>query len=723
MRNFLKLLLISILLLPLSVASAKNTVPATNCPVVGLVERLLPGYESQFIFEVISTGKDKDKDYFELSSSGSKIKITGNNPVSVSAGLNWYLKYYCNCSFSFCKDQLELPKKLPLLKEKIRKETKLIYNFYMNYCTFGYTTPFWDWERWEREIDLMALNGINTPMAMVGVEVVWRNTLRRFGYTDREIKEFLCGPVYFPWFLMANMEKLGGPLPDEWFDRQVVLQRKILKRMREFGMRPVFQAFFGMVPNSLKEKYPDAKIADQGLWQSFKRPEILLSTDSLFARMSRVWYQEYEKLFGRTDCFAGDLFHEGGISEGLDVPQIARGVQAKMMEYEPNAIWFIQAWGDNPQNELLSGLDKRHTIIVDLSAEYWTRWKERKGFNGFPWIWSHVTDYGGNIGLHGRLDAIAKGSLDGRSDPVASASMIGIGAVPEGIEVNPIAFDLANEMRWREEAVDVEEWVAKYARRRYNTEDENIEKAWNIFYRTVYGTYENHRRPSESVFCAQPSLKGDLITASAWNQCKIYYDPQLYAKGVAYLLESSEELERKETYQFDVVDMVRQYLADLGRDAYARIVQAYRNKERKILAEQSERFLELMKDQDKLLSSYNHFFVGRWLGLARSASQIKKHQDLYEKNARQLIGTWSEENTMLRDYAHKEWGGMLKDYYYPRWKAYLDYLSASLDGKDLPEPDSFLEERKWIESHNRYTFVQVDAVKVAKELFGKYYSD
>ena len=30
--------------------------------------------------------------------------------------------------------------------------------------------------------------------------------------------------------------------------------------MRELGMDPVFQGFYGMVPNSLKEKFPKATI-------------------------------------------------------------------------------------------------------------------------------------------------------------------------------------------------------------------------------------------------------------------------------------------------------------------------------------------------------------------------------------------------------------------------------------------------------------------------------
>lgn len=689
-------------------------------PIQGLMKRLIPGYENKFIIEQVS--ESGNGDFFELSSQNGKIKIKGNSPVSIASGLNWYLKYYCNCSYSFCGDQNTLPKKLPMLSQKVRRNSELQHNFYMNYCTFSYTAAYWTWERWEREIDLMALNGITTPMAMVGVEAVWRNTLREFDFTDNEIKDFLCGPAYFGWLLMGNLEKHGGPLPDEWFDRQIELQKKILERMREYGMKPVFQGFFGMVPQSLRLKYPEAEIADQGKWLGFNRPPVLLSTDPLFEQMAEVWYDEYERLFGKTDYFGGDLFHEGGKTEGIDVAEVASGVQKCMLEYNPNAQWFIQAWGDNPKDQLLAGLDRKHTIIVDLSAEFWTRWKDRKGFNGFPWIWSHVTNYGGNIGLHGRLDAIAKGSLDGRSDPYASKCMVGIGAVPEGIEVNPVSFDLANEMRWRNDSVNLHDWIKKYSDRRYGNEDKVLEEAWDIFYRTAYGTYDKHRRPSESVFCAKPSLKGKRITASAWSQCKTFYDTELYAEGVNLFLSRSEKYKNKETYKYDAVDFVRQYLSDLGRSAYYDIVDAYKDGNKQVFEEKRKLFLNIILDQDKLLSSHPYFNVGRWLAQARAASTVKEYQDLYEFNARQLIGTWSAENTSLRDYGHREWGGMLKDYYYPRWNVYLNYLSEKLSGKDVKEPDLFPAERKWIESHNEYVLPDEDAVSVAKAMFKKYYN-
>lgn len=690
-------------------------------PVKQMLERFQKGLSSRFEIEV-SSYSDQD-DYFELYGGGRKVTVRGNNYVSVAFGINWYLKYYCHAHVSFCEDQLpNLPVDLPQVKE--RHTTKLSDNFYMNYCTFSYTTAFWDWKRWEREIDLMAMSGINMPMAMVGAEVVWRNTLLKFGYTLSEVKEFLCGPAYFGWLLMGNLENIGGPLPDEWFNEQIALQKKIVARMCEYGMRPVFQGFFGMIPSSLKEKFPEVRLIEQGLWNSLQRPPILDPADPLFEQMAKVWYVEYEKLYGKADLFGGDFFHEGGKTGSIDVTDAARRVQTAMKQYNPDATWVIQAWLGNPRKKLLAGLDKKNTLIVDLSAEFWDNWQKRKGFDGFSWLWSHISNYGGNIGLHGRLDVIATAPVDAQKDLAASPSMKGTSSTPEGIEVNLVVFDLLNEMRWRSKHLDLDVWLKEYAARRYGAEDENLKEAWIIFHHTAYGTYSGHPRPSESVFCAPPSLKRDKITASAWSQCRIFYDPQLFAQGVGLFLQSADRLKQVSTYRYDVVDFVRQYLANLGREAYYSLVDAYREKSMEQLDYWSKSFLSLIEDQDALLSTHERFFVRHWLNMARSKSQYPELQDLYEHNARMLIGTWTEELSPVRDYAHKEWGGMLRDYYLPRWTNYIAYLKGTLEGQILTIPDSFQAERRWVNTHNKYSIVaNADPVETARKLYNKYRSN
>ena len=72
-------------------------------------------------------------------------------------------------------------------------------------------------------IDFMAIKGINMPLAITGLEAVWRRTLLAFGVDGQEAREFLCGPAYLAWQWMTNMEGVCGPLPKSWIDQQQAL--------------------------------------------------------------------------------------------------------------------------------------------------------------------------------------------------------------------------------------------------------------------------------------------------------------------------------------------------------------------------------------------------------------------------------------------------------------------------------------------------------------------
>lgn len=51
------------------------------------------------------------------------------------------------------------------------------FRYYQNVCTFSYSSVWWDWPRWQREIDWMALNGINLPLAFTGQEALWQEVV------------------------------------------------------------------------------------------------------------------------------------------------------------------------------------------------------------------------------------------------------------------------------------------------------------------------------------------------------------------------------------------------------------------------------------------------------------------------------------------------------------------------------------------------------------------
>ncbi|MEO5648583.1 MAG: alpha-N-acetylglucosaminidase TIM-barrel domain-containing protein, partial [Ginsengibacter sp.] len=231
-----------------------------------LAERIVPQWSGRIIFEKVASEKDR----FELESRDGKLIVYGNNNNSMATGLNYYLKNYCHTSVSWYKDDpIELPQQMPVLPVRIKQEARCQNRFFLNYCTFGYSMPWWKWKDWERLIDWMALNGVNMPLAISGQEAVWYKVWRQLGLSDFQIRSYFTGPAYLPWHRMANIDSWGGPLPKDWINGQVVLQKKILKRERELNMKPVLPAFAGHVPASLKSVFPAAKITSLGSWAGF----------------------------------------------------------------------------------------------------------------------------------------------------------------------------------------------------------------------------------------------------------------------------------------------------------------------------------------------------------------------------------------------------------------------------------------------------------------------
>lgn len=108
------------------------------------------------------------------SVSNGTIEITGTSGVSVANGFNYYLKRYLNCHISWSGNQLKVPTTLPPIKSPIRVVIQDKFRYYENVCTVSYSMVWWDFGRWQQEIDWMALNAINFPLAFNGQELIYR---------------------------------------------------------------------------------------------------------------------------------------------------------------------------------------------------------------------------------------------------------------------------------------------------------------------------------------------------------------------------------------------------------------------------------------------------------------------------------------------------------------------------------------------------------------------
>lgn len=693
-------------------------------PVNGLLERIDSGASKKFIIQV----KKGQSDFFELDQKGDKVVIRGNNYVNIATGLNWYLKYYAGIHLSWNGMTAKLPESLPKVSTPVRKETNLSLRYDFNYCTYSYTMAFWDWKRWEKEIDWMALHGINLPLAVVGQECVWKNMLEKLGYTKEEINKFIAGPAFLAWWAMNNLEGWGGPNPDSWYTQQEALQKKILKRMREYGIEPVFPGYSGMVPHDANKKL-GLNVTEPALWNGFTRPAFLLPTDSRFNEIASLYYKELEKLFGKANYYSMDPFHELEDAGSVDFDAAGKAVLKAMKDVNPKATWVIQGWTENPRPEMIKNLNNGDILILDLFSEcrpMWgipSIWKREKGYEQHDWLFCMIENFGGNVGLHGRMDQLLNNFYLTKNNPLA-AHLKGIGLTMEGSENNPVMFELMCELPWRPEKFTKEEWLKDYLFARYGVRDEKITQAWSILADGIYNCPfgNNQQGPHESIFCGRPGLNN--FQASSWSKMQNYYDPTSTEAAARLMLEVADKYKGNNNFEYDLVDIVRQSLSDRGRIVYNQTIADFKSFDKKSFAAHSQEFLNILLAQDRLLGTRSEFRVGRWIEQARNLGTTPEEKNLYEWNARVQITTWGNRvcanDGGLRDYAHKEWNGLLKDFYYKRWAAYWQTLQDVLDGKPMVELDYYAMEEPWTLAHNPYASQpEGDCVSVAKEVFNE----
>ena len=649
--------------------------------------------------------KENNEDIFIIETKKDKLYISASSTSAASRGLDWYVKHVANQSISHMGDNVKNLKKLPEVTQPIKKKSFVPYRYALNYCTINYSFSFYTWNEWEKELDWMALNGVNIMLAPVGTEKVWYNTLIKLGYTDQEAKAFIPGPAFTAWWLMGNLEGWGGPVSNQLIDQQADLQKKILKRMKELGIEPILQGFYGMVPHDLnkKEGFKDAPVIDQGKWvfTEFTRPAILVPTSSHFSQVADVYYDEMKKLYGNDiKYFGGEPFHEGGKTKGVDVPAVAKHVQETMQKNYPNSTWVLQGWQSNPSDDILKGLKKENTLIIELFGENTDNWYKRKGYSGTSFIWSNVSNFGEKNGLYGKLQRFIDEVYRAKNSEYGQY-LKGVGIIPEGIINNPVAYDLMLDLAWQDEKPNLDEWLKAYTIYRYGKENQQVINAWKEFAQTVYSNPEVYQEgPSETIYAARPSLSVNPV--SSWGTRKRNYDMKRFKNAVKIFVQADDQFKDIETYQTDKIDFLRQVWSDKGDDAYARLVSTINYQDKERIKNAGNAFIDMVKTQDELLGNNKFFTLNRWLDEATNFGKNLPDAKNVMYNAKGQITFWGPDNlprTTLRDYAHKDWNGLLGSLYLERWKVFVD---NSINGKISNPEDFYKMEVEWSKKPDLY---------------------
>ena len=652
----------------------------------GLARRIVPAYASRIDF--VQTADTTDA--FEVSAKGKRLIIKGNNANSMAVGLNWYLNNVCLSTVSWhADDPVDVPEVMPLPDSAVRIEALVPRRFFLNYCTFGYTMPWWKWRDWERLIDWMALNGVNEPLAITGQEAVWLKVWKQFGLTEEEIRAYFTGPAHLPWHRMCNIDGVDGPLPKSWTDSQVSLQQQILARERSLGMRPVLPAFAGHVPARLKELYPGAAITDISGWAGFppeNLPHFLAPSDSLYPLIQKAFIEEQTRLFGTDHIYGFELFNE------VDAPSwdpetlagIARGAYGSVAAVDPQAEWLQMGWMFHydrkhwtPENvkAYLQAVPAGKVTLLDYYTEHTPVWTRTEKFYGQPFLFCYLGNFGGNTMLAGpfREESRRIGAA------LSEGGAAGIGCTLEGFGLNMPLYEYVLGRAW-DTGVSDDVWVERLADRRAGAVSTPARKAWSSLMDSVYVHGSISQGP---LLCGRPCLEGwkgwTVIPKTWWehNTLVRIWESVLEAGSASTL------------HRYDAVMLGCQVLGgyySVLRDSFS---QAYYEGDLESARAAGARMKELAADIDRLAGCEPSFRMDKWLSDAAAFATTPEEESYYRHNAWHLVTTWGGS---LRDYASRLWSGLISAYYAPRWELFIDEVLACM-AEGRPFDQDALDER------------------------------
>src|SRR5688572_5802804 len=104
--------------------------------VEGLLHRLLPGRQHEFVFEALPPSSLRDA--FEIAVNGGRAVLRGTSETARASALFWYLTRAGGCDVFWEASQLGLASPLPAI-EPTRRESPHQHRYYFNPCTFSYS--------------------------------------------------------------------------------------------------------------------------------------------------------------------------------------------------------------------------------------------------------------------------------------------------------------------------------------------------------------------------------------------------------------------------------------------------------------------------------------------------------------------------------------------------------------------------------------------------------
>ena len=400
----------------------------------------------------------------------------------------------------------------------------------------------------------------------------------------------------------------------------------------------------------------------------------------------------------------------GGACRPPDAAWLARGSAAYAgiaRTAGDGAFWLWQGWALNVMGGATAANAARlrgfaaaapgRFVVADMSVTgsppQWQLFES----GDVPFIHTALFTFGGNDALKGNLsalDAALPWAAFDDSGALRAPGLLGTGWTPEGIDQNPVVYEMINEANFRTgPRGDVAAYLVARAHRRYGALQPvpAVAAAWSALAASYYdvdlGTSDD-----TGVALVHTSLDARFWTTTATPA------PRLCGAWRAWgaLLAAAPLVHAQaETFTYDLVNTAREVLAQLTTPRAVNFSAALRapRLDAAVLTATGRAYAATLRDLDALLATDAAFLLGPWLRDARAwgadgAGDCERDgaaiacADFYEFNARAQLTTWypapNETALIARDgdYARKHWSGLVADYYATRVERVLELALA-----------------------------------------------
>lgn len=685
-----------------------------------LIARTTPHLADRFVLETIE--QQNGRDLYEIEAADEKIILRASSDSALAAGYYRYLRDFCDMELSPCGNaEVYASGKPRPVKKKVVQTLQYSLRLAMDYDIYAHDAYAWDWDRWERELDYLAMQGVNAVYMPVGQEAVWY-----YAALDMEIKRedamvYLSNPCYFPLQLSGKIDSFLPMTDTNYLKAQIALGKQIVTRMREIGIEPILPAFSGHVPKYLKGYFPHAAMYFVTPYAGFPFTYRVYPDDPLFAKVASALQKRQTDYFGTAKYYMADPFLgvQPRVKDASVLPETGKAILTAIRAVSPDGVWVQHVCDFTPQ--LVKYVARNDVLLLDPDGAWDNNNVDLPYIRGI-----HIND-----GAH----TVLTGDVSGILQAAFPEDAAGIGVFSDYSSANPILSACAFIRLTEDACKDAQDAFVHEATRRWGSAEACLCDTAKLLAETCYNA-DSPAVPVGSIPAARPST--ELRHTAPGDTLALHYDNRKLCLALEKMLAS--EGDYTDGYVFDVCDVTRQMLSNYARRLYVGVIDGYLNRNGRLFETATNAFLRVLSDMDKLLSTRPEFSLHRHLYTAGSRAEGKTDQQNFELALLASLTLFGPmQDPISYDLRWKEWSDLTGEYYAKRWHAFFTMLAENFkkrkqistvcrdakDGRNPQRGNKFCKEldkleRRWISTCTPKAPADEDTLEVAQELLKKY---